>query len=293
MSRNVLVTGGNSGVGLALCKLLIKDHDCYVFLGCRDVGRGATAMKSILDEVPEKADKIEVLQIDVGDDNSCTVAAEVLKAKNVKLYALVNNAGLFLNTNPEMMSKFPKILMNTNYMGPKRVTEAMIGIIDPLEGRIVNTSSDSGPEWLARQDEKTKNFFTKPDLTMAELDLAIKKEMSSHNPFDGYCLYCISKVGVNSLTLVQAKSYPVLKINSFNPGFIDTPMTKGYVYEGYEKLTPEQGCASALKCLFGAISSGHFYGEDGLRSPLTVQRERGAPEYMGESNPDPAKYSNA
>ena len=43
-----------------------------------------------------------------------------------------------------------------------------------LKGRIVNTSSDSGPEWLARQDEKTKNFFTKPELTMAELDLAIK-----------------------------------------------------------------------------------------------------------------------
>ena len=43
-----------------------------------------------------------------------------------------------------------------------------------LEGRIVNTSSDSGPEWLAKQDEKTKNFFTKPELTMAELDLAIK-----------------------------------------------------------------------------------------------------------------------
>ena len=62
---------------------------------------------------------------------------------------------------------------------------------------------------------------------------------------------------------------------------------------GYEKLTPEQGCVSALKCLFGAVSSGHFYGEDGLRSPLTVQRDRGAPEYMGESNPDPAKYSNA
>ena len=45
----------------------VQDHDCYVFLGCRDVGRGATAMKSILDEVPEKADKIEVLQIDVGE----------------------------------------------------------------------------------------------------------------------------------------------------------------------------------------------------------------------------------
>ena len=44
----------------------MQDHDCYVFLGCRDLGRGGAAMKSILVQVPEKADKIEVLQIDVG-----------------------------------------------------------------------------------------------------------------------------------------------------------------------------------------------------------------------------------
>jgi len=160
-----------------------------------------------------------------------------------------------------------------------------------LEGRIVNTSSDSGPEWLAKQDEKTKNFFTNPNLTMAELDVAINEQFSSHNPFDGYCLYCISKVGVNSLTFIQAKSFPGLNVTCFNPGFIDTPMTKGYVYEGYEKLTPEQGCVSALKCLFGPVTSGCFYGEDGLRSPLTVNRERGTPEYGGELNPDPAIYS--
>ena len=86
--------------------------------------------------------------------------------------------------------------MNTNYMGPKRVTEAMIDIIDPLEGRIVNTSSDSGPEWLAKQDEKTKNFFTKPDLTMAELDLAIKSwcDLSKHK-------YFIEKVSIFLHTL--------------------------------------------------------------------------------------------
>ena len=54
MTKHILVTGGNSGIGLALCKLLIKDHSCYVYLGSRDAGRGTAAMKSILEEVPDK-----------------------------------------------------------------------------------------------------------------------------------------------------------------------------------------------------------------------------------------------
>ena len=112
------------------------------------------------------------------------------------------------------------------------------------------------------------------------------EEFNKLSPFDGYCLYCLSKVGVNAFTIIQAKTYSNLKITSFNPGFIDTPMTRGF---GASK-TPEEGCAPALKCLFEFVSTGSFYGEDGLRSPLTVNREPGTPAYQGEQNPDPALY---
>ena len=40
MSKYVLVTGGNSGIGLALCKILVKDHGCHVFLGSRNLSKG-------------------------------------------------------------------------------------------------------------------------------------------------------------------------------------------------------------------------------------------------------------
>ena len=39
-TKNILVTGASSGIGLALCKLLIRDHDCYVFLGSRNLEKG-------------------------------------------------------------------------------------------------------------------------------------------------------------------------------------------------------------------------------------------------------------
>ena len=105
MSKRVLVTGA-------------RDHDCYVYLGSRSASKGQAALSTIKQEIPGKANMIEMIQIDVGDVGSCSAAAEVLKAREVKLYGLVNNAGV--------MSAEPEIIMDTNFMGPKRVTEALI-----------------------------------------------------------------------------------------------------------------------------------------------------------------------
>ena len=96
MAKHVLVTGGNSGIGLALCKLLVTKRGCNVFLGSRDMGRGTDAMKNILDAFPDVASKIEVLQVDVTDDASVAAAAKTVKTKGVTLYGLVNNAGVGL-----------------------------------------------------------------------------------------------------------------------------------------------------------------------------------------------------
>lgn len=38
--RKVLVTGGNSGIGAALCKQLALDYGCHVIMGSRSLERG-------------------------------------------------------------------------------------------------------------------------------------------------------------------------------------------------------------------------------------------------------------
>jgi len=282
MSKHILVTGANSGIGKALCKLLIKDHNCYVYLGCRNVSKGEAAISDILEEVPDKAGNIEVLQIDVSDDASCIAAANVLKAKGVTLFALVNNAGVGL---ANLAGGGEQTILNTNYLGPKRVTDAIVGLIDSKEGRIVNTSSGAASMWLRGQDPETKALFSNPNLTLEELDAAVQEHVAKKNFRMGG--YGLSKAALCALTLVQAKAYPNLLVTSLSPGFIDTPMTKGYG----AKLTPEQGCVSSLKCIFGNVTSGFYYGSDGLRSPLVCTRDPGMPEYQGEANPDPSKYN--
>lgn len=201
-----------------------------------------------------------------------------LQAKGVKLYALVNNAGV--------MRAEPEAVINTNFKGPKRVTDAFIELIDKSEGRIVNVSSGAASMWLRNQDSKTKALFTNELGNFKDLEAAVNENVAAKN-FHMGSGYGLSKAALNALTLIQAKSYPNLKITSLTPGFIDTPMTKGLG----SKLRPEQGTLSITNCLFEPVVSGGYYGSDGLRSPLTVTRDPGTPEYEGEENPDPAKYS--
>ena len=126
--RSILVTGGNSGIGLALCGQLAADHACHVFMGTRSLERGAAGIRSIMDDKgPDVAARVELLNIDVSDDASVSAAAQTLRDKGVTLYALVNNAGVGFNSGPGNV----EALLNTNFYGPKRCSEAFLELIDP------------------------------------------------------------------------------------------------------------------------------------------------------------------
>ena len=94
-AKRVFVTGGNAGIGYALCKQLIVDHGCFVYMGARSTERGTNAIKSLIKEAPEASSQIELIQIDTSSAESVQAAAQSLASKldGNKLYALVNNAG--------------------------------------------------------------------------------------------------------------------------------------------------------------------------------------------------------
>ena len=139
--------------------------------------------------------------------------------------------------------------------------------------------------WLRNQSDEIKAFFTNPKTTWDEL--AAKMEaLKPHQTGEMGC-YGMSKAALNLITIQSAAAYPNLKVTALSPGFIATNMTQGFG----GGITPEEGCTSALKCLFGDVTSGWYYGSDGLRSPLTVTRDPGTPEYQGEANPDASVYN--
>ena len=126
MSKNILVTGGNFGIGLALCKLLVKDHDCYVYLGCQDPTSGNNALMKIFQEVPDTYNIIQVIQIDVGDEQSCAAAAKTLEVIVEKVHLLkygFHNKSFILNA-PLVSCPIPVIRSGwvQQQTHPKRMT---------------------------------------------------------------------------------------------------------------------------------------------------------------------------
>ena len=162
----------------------------------------------------------------------------------------------------------------------------MVPLLDPSAGRIVNTSSGAASGFVKTQDAATKALFSGDGLTMESLEAGIKTCLATGNVGWGNG-YGISKAALSAYTIIQARQYAPLTVASISPGFIDTPMTQGFG----ARLTPEQGCVSSLKCLFEPVTSGFYYGSDGLRSPFTMTRDPGTPEYEGEDNPTQEKYN--
>ena len=86
MSKTILVTGANTGIGYALCKLLATEHGCSVLLGSRTKSKGEKAVADIKALAPSAS--VELVEIDVSSDESVAAAAAAVKAKGVTLYGL-------------------------------------------------------------------------------------------------------------------------------------------------------------------------------------------------------------
>lgn len=262
--RTILVTGANKGIGRALVQTIVDAHvDVNVLLGSRDVALGEKARAAI------GCERVSVLQLDVSDDESVRRAVE--ECKGIPIYAIVNNAGIgfgrgFYDT------------INTNYIGTKRVCEAFIPLLEP-NGRIVNTASASGPNFVNGLEQSQMGFWTSPATTQSDLDAkaASTMEMTDYSNE----AYGFSKAAVNVYTRLLAEKHADLLINAQTPGWIATDLTKGM---GANK-PPSEGCVAAMKLLFDDLrpeERGFYFGSDGLRSPIDRYRDPGTPEYNGD-----------
>ena len=90
----ILITGANTGLGLAAVKALCQSSTAYqVLIGCRNVQKGEDAMNTIKTEVPNTASTLSIVQVDIASDESIQKAAEHVSTRYGRLDALVNNAG--------------------------------------------------------------------------------------------------------------------------------------------------------------------------------------------------------
>jgi NAD(P)-dependent dehydrogenase (short-subunit alcohol dehydrogenase family) len=198
--RIALVTGANKGIGFEVARQLAR-KGFQVFLGARNEKAGEVAAEKLRQEGEKERHNgghavVTVLQIDVADAESVERAAEEFSRHSDRLDALVNNAGILLDGDKDVLMVAPETFettLRTNTLGALLVAQAFVPFLKKSDApRIVNVSSGGGR--LA-------------------------------DGADGWApAYCISKTALNGVTAQLAAALPKFAVNSVCPGWVRTDM---------------------------------------------------------------------
>ena len=131
MSKTLIVTGTSRGIGNSIVHLAVKE------------GYKVYALSRKIKSLP-KTGLMHPLKVNLSDEKDLDSFAALLKSENVKVDALINNAGAFLNrpfleTSKEDFEKIYKV----NVFGLASITRKILPFI-ASNGHVLNISSMGG-----------------------------------------------------------------------------------------------------------------------------------------------------
>jgi len=135
MDRAALVTGGSSGIGLAIARML------------RDEGYALTLVSRRAEKVEAAAEELGAFAVaaDVGDAEECARLVAEHRERHGRLDVLVNSAGVGIAGVVEQLPpKHFDLQVGVNLRGLFLVTQAAIPLLRESHGWIVNLASIAG-----------------------------------------------------------------------------------------------------------------------------------------------------
>ncbi len=141
MEKVAIVTGTTSGIGYETCLSLARDG-FYTFATVRDVKKA----EKIVQIAKKENLKIEIIELDVDDEKSISVAIQKILSKKQQIDVLVNNAGwgLFGSVEDVSVNDF-RAQFETNFFGIISIIQKVAPVMRKQKsGVIVNISSVAG-----------------------------------------------------------------------------------------------------------------------------------------------------
>lgn len=190
--RFALVTGGNRGIGLEICRQLAA-RGLHVILASRDPAKGAAAVEAL------RREGLTLIQhtLDVTRSEDIEAVCAFVQSTCGRLDVLVNNAAIYVDEDASLL-EIPladvRQTMETNFYGPLLLCRAFAPMMRRQHfGRIVNVSSGYGAT----------------------------RGMGAGAP-----AYSLSKAALNALTCILADELQGgdLKVNAACPGWVHTEM---------------------------------------------------------------------
>ena len=201
----VVVTGGGSGIGAALCRVFAAEGAAVAVCDM-----AAEAAEGVVESICESGGKSAIWIFNVTDRKAVERAADEIESKLGDITTWINNAGVsyvvpFVDCSDELWDKTLTVNLKGTFIGSQVAVRRML----PRNcGVVLNMSSQSG------------------------------KAGNSH-----YAAYCASKFGIIGLTQSMAIEFAGagIRVNALCPGVVHTPLWESQTvdYARKRNMKPE------------------------------------------------------
>ena len=207
--RTVIITGANSGLGFETAKKIAKDKQYQVVMACRNLEKAEAAKNEIVKKTGNK--NILTLELDTSSLNSVRNFVSNFKKLNLKLYSLINNAGISPMGHDGLSVDGIEIVCATNYLGHFLLTNLLLPFMED-DAKIYSVTSDmhnppgglewKNPELLFHPTENDRQKYSYSKLCMI------------------YFTYELNEI-------LRGQGSHILA-NAFNPGMMNTNFSGGH-----------------------------------------------------------------
>jgi NAD(P)-dependent dehydrogenase (short-subunit alcohol dehydrogenase family) len=252
--RTAVVTGANSGLGLATTRELAR-RGARVIMACRSTDKGESAASDIRRQAPEA--KLDVRSLDLGSLESIQAFANDLDLEAGGLDLLINNAGIMMTPQQTTHDGF-ELQLGTNHLGHFALTGLLLDTVQSAEaGRVVTLSSiehKSGHiEFGDLQSEDgyaPRKAYRQSKLANAIFGVELDRRLRA--------------AGSSAISVLAHPGYSDTNLQTTGP----TGPMKAILKVG-NKLLAQDADTGALPTLYAAtapgVEGGDFYGPDGFK----------------------------
>ncbi|MDX2014927.1 MAG: SDR family NAD(P)-dependent oxidoreductase [Myxococcaceae bacterium] len=236
---SMLVTGASDGIGFQTA-LQLALNGAQVLAHARSEAKALDATRRLVDE-GAKAERLVPVWGDLGDLAQVRALAARVRQVAPKLDVLVNNAGVFMNSNERTAEGF-EVTVGVNHLAPVLLTHELMPALEASgAGRVVNVSSIAHTRGRVHLD-----------------DVPVPKR------FEGYSAYAASKLMNVLFTHELARRLEGRPVSVFalHPGVISTKLLKsGFGMGGADVTT---GARTSVHCATTpglAVKSGAYFSD--------------------------------
>ena len=140
-NKTVIITGANSGIGMAAAILLAK-NGATVVMACRSLEKARRSMQEVKDSANSQS--VEVMELDLSSQTSIRNFAFQFKARHQRLDVLIHNAANFDLTlkKPLLTNEGVETIFATNHVGPVLLTHFLLDVLNSsAPSRVITVAS--------------------------------------------------------------------------------------------------------------------------------------------------------